>query len=119
MEEALLDMGILDALVVDAEYREKVMTVDPGMSDRYLFVQKQRASRSILDLFDVNEEMKDIFFNQRIIGILDNIGYDSEGYRAINADRSHRIGVVDGTGAKNQESEFIGVQARERSRQSK
>lgn len=119
MEEALLDMGILDALVVDAEYREKVMTVDPGMSDRYLFVQKQRASRSILDLFDVNEEMKDIFFNQRIIGILDNIGYDSEDSLAIYPDGSYRMGVINGTIAKNHEAEFIGVQARERSRQSK
>lgn len=28
LEEALLDMGILDALVIDEEYREKVMTAD-------------------------------------------------------------------------------------------
>lgn len=119
LEEALLDMGILDALVIDEEYREKVMTADQGMSDRYLFVQKQRASKSLLDLFNVNEEMNDLFFNQRIIRILENIGYDSEDSIAVYPDGRYRMGVINGTITKDHEAEFIGVHARERSRQAK
>ena len=37
LEEALLEMGILDALIVPKEYREQVYALDKGVCDRYLF----------------------------------------------------------------------------------
>ena len=47
LEEALLSMGILDALVVDASYREQVLTMEEGCEDRYLFVQKSYSGKSL------------------------------------------------------------------------
>lgn len=73
LEEALLEMGILDALVVEEQYRDQVMEADPGCADRYLFVQPHYAEKSLLDVLDLNESVNDIFFNQRITGILGNI----------------------------------------------
>lgn len=73
LEEALLEMGILDALVIEEQYREQVMKADPGCADRYLFVQPHHAENSLLDLLDLNDSVNDIFFNQRITGILGNI----------------------------------------------
>ena len=73
LEEALLQMGILDALVIEEQYREEVLSADPGCADRYLFVQPGHAEKSLLDVLDLNDSVNDIFFNQRITGILGNI----------------------------------------------
>lgn len=73
LEEALLEMGILDALVIEEQYRSQVMEADPGCADRYLFVQPHYAEKSLLDVLDLNDSVNDIFMNQRITGILGNI----------------------------------------------
>ena len=80
-------MGILDALVIEEQYREQVMKADPGCADRYLFVQSHHAENSLLDLLDLNDSVNDIFFNQRITGILGNIavsgGKDASGSKNV------------------------------------
>ncbi|MBB5266254.1 uncharacterized protein (TIGR02680 family) [Catenibacillus scindens] len=140
LEEALLEMGILDALVIDEQYREQVLAADPGCADRYLFVQSRSAERSLLDILDLNDSVNDIFFNQRITGILGNIALGGVKDEQIGAgaddgklsgadwgplttavypDGSYQIGVVSGTVSGQHEAGFIGVQAREKNRQAK
>lgn len=50
LEEALLKMGILDALVVDESYQDTVLSMYEGGCDRYLFTTQKRAEHSLLDL---------------------------------------------------------------------
>lgn len=135
LEEALLAMGILDALVIEEQYRERVMEADPGCADRYLFVQPHYADKSLLDVLDLNDSVNDIFFNQRITGILGNIALcgneDPDGagsgqsagaaasMTAVHTDGSYQIGVVSGTITGEHEAGFIGVQAREKNRQAR
>lgn len=136
LEEALLEMGILDALVIEEQYREQVMKADPGCADRYLFVQTHHAEKSLLDVLDLNDSVNDIFMNQRITGILGNIALserleEAEGagsggsagigasMTAVHPDGSYQIGVVSGTVSGEHEAGFIGVQAREKNRQAK
>ena len=136
LEEALLEMGILDALVIEEQYREQVMKADPGCADRYLFVQTHHAEKSLLDVLDLNDSVNDIFMNQRITGILGNIALserleEAEGagsggsagigasMTAVRPDGSYQIGVVSGTVSGEHEAGFIGVQAREKNRQAK
>ncbi|MBM6752175.1 TIGR02680 family protein [Mediterraneibacter glycyrrhizinilyticus] len=136
LEEALLEMGILDALVIEEQYRDQVMEADPGCADRYLFVQPHYAEKSLLDVLDLNDSVNDIFMNQRITGILGNIALserpeEAEGagsggsagigvsMTAVHPDGSYQIGVVSGTISGEHEAGFIGVQAREKNRQAK
>lgn len=139
LEEALLEMGILDALVIEEQYRDQVMEADPGCADRYLFVQPHYAEKSLLDVLDLNDSVNDIFMNQRITGILGNIALserpeEAEGAEgagsggsagigasmtAVRPDGSYQIGVVSGTISGEHEAGFIGVQAREKNRQAK
>ena len=140
LEEALMEMGILDALVIEEQYRDQVMEADPGCADRYLFVQPHYVEKSLLDVLDLNDSVNDIFMNQRITGILGNIGLsgseDPEGaasggsvlagsagigesMTAVRPDGSYQIGVVSGTISGQHEAGFIGVQAREKNRQAK
>ena len=64
-------MGILDALVIDEQYKEQVLHLEQGCEDHYLFscknVQKElQPGKSLLDVLELNEEVNDIFSNQRL-----------------------------------------------------
>lgn len=119
LEEALLHMGILDALVIDESYKEQVLAVESGCNDRYLFVKKQRAEKSILDVLDLNDSANDIFLNQQMMGILSNIAYDADGITAVALDGTYQMGVLTGTVTGEYEAGFIGTLAREKNRQQK
>ena len=119
LEEALLYMGILDALVVDEEYKEQVLSMDAGCCDRYLFAGKQHAGRSILDVLDINDSVNDIFFNQKITGILQNITYNGDGVTSISPDGIYQQGVITGTVTGEYEAGFLGTRAREQNRLAK
>lgn len=119
IEEAFFHMGILDALVVEEAYREQVLALDSGCCDKYLFVQNQRAGKSILDVLDLNDSVNDIFFNQRITGILQNIAYESEGTTSVSLNGSYQIGIVSGTISGEYEAGFLGTRAREQNRLAK
>ncbi len=124
IEEALLEMGILDALIIEEQYRDQVLKADPGCQDRYLFVQPHYLQQSLLDILDLNDSVNDIFFNQRITGILGSIGFGSgtdtsdetPAVTAVYPDGSYQIGVISGTVTGEHEAGFIGVQAREKNR---
>lgn len=117
LEEALLQMGILDALVIEEQYREAVQKADPGMCDHYLFVSGERNQNSMIDILDLNDEVNDIFFNQRITGILESIGRGKDGITSVAEDGSYRLGILEGTVTRTYEAGYIGVKARERLRQ--
>ncbi len=116
LEEALMQMGILDALVVDEQYREQVLRLAEGCEDRYLFVQKTRADKSLLDVLELNDNVNDIFSNGRITAILQNIAYDGEGAVSVSKDGTYRMGVLAGTVTGQHNAGFLGTRARERNR---
>lgn len=120
LEEALLDMGILDALVVDENHREKVLAADPGCADRYLFVQPGQRKESLLAQLDLDGSVQDLFAYQRISGILGGISWETREetpQTAVYADGSYQIGAVSGKISGEHRASFIGAQARERVRQ--
>lgn len=124
LEEALLKMGILDALVIDEQYKEQVLRLEQGCEDRYLFRLKNgqrdlRTERSLLDVLELNEEVNDIFFNQRLTGILGSIAYDNTGTIAVAEDGTYQMGVLTGTVTGEYEAGFLGTKAREKHRQAK
>lgn len=92
-----------------------------------------------MDVLDLNDSVNDIFFNQKITGILGNIALgrkkDAEAdpcgteksmeeefgpfATAVYTDGSYQIGVIRGTVSGGHKAGFIGIQARERNRQAK
>ena len=124
LEEALLQMGILDAVIVDEQYRDRVLAFAEGCEDRYLFAGGARADQSLLDVLELNEELNDIFFNQRITGILSHVAYEGDtdvrkmgqDVVAVLPDGSYRMGVIAGTVSGNYTAQFMGARAREKAR---
>ena len=119
LEEALLRMGILDAIVVDEQYKQQVLAHSKGCEDNYLFKGKTSAEKSLLDVLELNDEVNDIFSNQRITGILRNIAFDTDDVVSVSADGSYKMGVISGTISGEYEASFLGTKARERNRLAK
>lgn len=119
LEEALLLMGILDALIIDEQYRETVLALDKGMCDRYIFADKGHVKESLLEALSVGEEANDIFMNQRIVQILGNIGYAKEGSTFISKNGYYGNGVLTGTISREYKAKYIGVRARGEHRNAK
>ena len=120
LEDALMQMGILDALIVPEEYRSQVLAMDPGCSDRYLFSDIKAVRENILDVLDIDNPEQDILLHQLISGILCGIGYDGDqvaGTTRICSDGSYRLGVLEGTIADEYEAQFIGASTRAHARQ--
>lgn len=112
IEEALLEMGILDALVIDKEYKETVLKTDKGLCDKYIFTGNAHVKENMLELINISEEANDIFLNQKITGILGGIGYGREESTYINQDGTYGMGILTGTVTGEYRSKYIGEKVR-------
>ena len=119
LEEALLKMGILDAIVVDEQYKEQVLVPAKGCEDCYLFASESSVEKSLLDVLELNEEVNDILSNYRMTGILKNIAYDEENILSVSSNGTYHMGILTGTITGEHEAGFLGRRARERQRQMK
>lgn len=128
LEEALAQMGILDALIIPAEYRSRVLELDRGSCDRYLFGDRKHVRDNVMAVLDVDNPDQDILLHQLIGSVLQAIGYEG-GCSDTPADGSespgtwvdpagcYRLGVLEGTVSLEYEPQFIGARTRERARQ--
>lgn len=139
LEEALLSMGILDALIVPAEYRDTIEALDEGGCDRYIFSDNVHVKRNLLELLDVDNGENDILKYQSISNILSSIGVFKKetglnhgmtrtagqgseadcGSTWVDEKGNYRLGVLEGTVTGEYQARYIGVRARERFRAAK
>ncbi len=122
LEEALLSMGILDALIVPAEYREIVQTLDSGVCDRYIFSDAVHVKQNLMEMLDVDNAENDILKYQSVSAILSAIGVQKKGVAGdwgstwVDEEGNYRIGVLEGTITREHRACYIGVRAREQFR---
>lgn len=122
LEEALFSMGILDALIVPAEYREAVQKLDKGVCDRYIFGDVARIKNNLLEWLDVDNGESDILRYQSVSAVLSAIGIyersiqDGVGSTWIDEYGNYKTGIVEGTITGEYTACYIGVRARERFR---
>lgn len=125
LEEAFLSMGILDALIVPAEYREAVQNLDKGVCDRYIFGDVTRIKKNLLEWMDVDNGENDILRYQSVSAILSAIGIGGMGTQEeigstwIDKNGNYKTGIVEGTITGEYTACYIGVRAREKFRMEK
>lgn len=119
LEEALIKMGILDAIVVDSQYRNQVLEPVKGCEDHYLFAGASTSGQSLLDVLEINDDVNDLLANPRIAGVLSSIAYDGDNVVSVAADGTYRVGVLTGTISGEHEAAFLGTKARENHRLSR
>lgn len=122
LEEALLSMGLLDALIVPEEYRERIRTLDEKVCDRYIFSDVTHVKQNLMKILDVDNGENDILRYQSIANILSAIGVQEERggeHTWVDPDGNYRIGILEGTITRDYTAHYIGVEARERFRAAK
>lgn len=117
LEEALLEMGILDALIIPEEYREQALSMGSGVCDKYIFGDAEHVKNNLLQVLEVDNGENDILFYQKIANVLCSVGCLAETHHTwISEQGNYRLGILEGTISGKYEAKYIGAQARERFR---
>lgn len=130
LEAALLDMGVLDALIIEEKDRDKIFAADKALCDKYLFGNTEHISQNITEALQIYNTDNDILFYQKITDILVGIGYDSNNIdnnsnnnnsgsslgTCISLSGHYNIGIIEGSANVDYKAKFIGATARERYR---
>jgi len=117
LEEALMRMGILDALLVDESYKDQVLAMREGSMDSYLFTSEKSEGKSLLDLLVWDEGTKEIIDCELVRNLLSSVSLEENGSTCILENGVWHNGVVTGTISGTHEASYIGAAARERARQ--
>ncbi len=117
VEESLLHMGILDALVIDEKYKIEILNLNHVVSDKYIFSSNINVKNNIKDVLTLSVDVNDIMINSKINSILNSISYNSDAGDGINEMGYYTQGVLTGTITKEYISSYIGVLSRRRKRQ--
>lgn len=114
IEEAFIDLGILDALIIPPAYREQVFMCDKGMADKYIFSDPQLLSHNLSTYLKVEKsEQKPLLplINDVLQSIFIHI---SEKDFFLEPSGRYGLGIVHGKVSKTYQSRFIGYQSRKR-----
>ncbi|MGF7396766.1 TIGR02680 family protein [Thermoanaerobacterium thermosaccharolyticum] len=116
IESALIDMGILDALIVSRSDLDRAMKMDKGMADKYIAPGTFNMKLNVLQYFNVVDSNSGVS-PEEISDALSNVFiYEEENATYINDDGTYGIGILKGKAAGNSKSRYIGFESRRRFR---
>lgn len=118
LEEALMDMGMLDALVIPEKYRHKALMLDLNTADKYIFPRNEVCEENLLEFLKPEpvdtDEIDTGDINSALASILIHEN-GSETYIDVNG--RYSIGLLKGNISGSYVPRFIGTSARNRYRQ--
>jgi hypothetical protein len=114
IEEAFLELGILDAVIVAPQYRERVLEMDAGMADKYIFAQPELMTHNLSTYLQPDKQNDAIEF-QLVDDVLQSImlNQTSENFY-ITEQGSYGMGIVQGQTSGTYEAKFVGIESRKR-----
>lgn len=115
IEEALLDLGILDALVIDPVHREKaIKAADMGAGDKYIFAKPGYFGHDISAYLKAGND-EGLVAREIIEDILRSIWLTPDDARLFITEEGHYgLGIVEGRTSGEYQSKFLGRLARKR-----
>ncbi|SHK52891.1 TIGR02680 family protein [Paramaledivibacter caminithermalis] len=115
LEEALVDMGILDALIIPSKYKEIVLKMDKDMSDRYLFASPKYLMHELSHKLKVDRINVSGINEEDVDNVLKSILLDEQGESTfIDETGRYGIGPIRGKTSSNYKPKYIGLSARKR-----
>ena len=113
IESALNDMGILNALIIPKEYREKIGKIDVDFVDKYLYEKPVEFNYDLSNLLDVKLPQNTTINPKTVINVLKSIMIeDSSADTYLNENGEYKIGILQGISDKDEKAKFIGFEAR-------
>ncbi len=115
IEEALTEMGILDALIISPEYRKKALKMDEGLADKYIFADPKFLCYELTQQLKVDKFNVDGITGEMVEDALRSILVsDSAGEAHLGEDGTYTAGIIRGIVSRTYIPRFIGTAARER-----
>ena len=115
LEEALLDMGILDALIIPEKHREGALKTDKEMADKYIFASPKYLAYELSHKLKVEKINTEGITEEDIDNVLKTILLDEgEETTFINENGVYGIGPLRGKISDSYKSKYIGFGSRKR-----
>lgn len=118
VEEALFDMGLLDALIIPDKYKEKVTSLCKEGADKYLYASPNFLTYDLSQFLKVERiDVKGISYED-IKNVLQSILIDENSSGTyINEKGNYGIGILKGNVSSKYSAKFIGSAARKKYRE--
>lgn len=118
LETALLDMGILDAIIIPKEYIEEIKQIDIDFVDKYLFEKPIEFKHDLTQILNVNLPQNTKVKQETVYNILKSIMIeDKNADTYVNENGEYKIGILQGFSDKEEKARFIGLEARKEYKQ--
>lgn len=112
-EEALLDMGILDSIIIPHKYRKKVLEMDKNMADKYLFSSPKILTHELTLKLKAENTLVEGISREDVETVLRTILVDEQQESTyVNEHGEYGIGLIRGKTSRNYTPKFIGSSAR-------
>ncbi|KGG80586.1 hypothetical protein Y919_05305 [Caloranaerobacter azorensis H53214] len=117
LEETLLEMGILDALIIPSRYRDKVLEMDEDMADKYIFPSPKYLTYELSSKLRIEKIDVDGITTEDVDNAVKSIlmDYSDEG-TYIRDNGEYGIGIIKGKVTNRYRAKYIGSTARKRFR---
>ncbi len=113
IESALLDMGILDALIIPKEYSSKIKELDTEFVDKYLYESPVEFKHDLSHLLEVKLPQESKIKPELVSSILKSIMVEDKSESTyINEKGEYKIGILQGIADKEEKAKYIGSEAR-------
>ncbi|MCI9246229.1 MAG: TIGR02680 family protein [Clostridia bacterium] len=121
VENALQEMGILDALIIEASSIQSIQKQDKDFVDKYLVPSTPKFGHNALELFDIVLPENCKVKADTISNILSNILLDAtmDGTTYIDEEGHYKIGLLGGKADKLEKAKYIGKEAKKRYKETK
>ncbi|MBN2794314.1 MAG: TIGR02680 family protein [Clostridia bacterium] len=115
IEESLMTLGLLDALVVDPKYRDEVLSFDQGLSDTYIFSEPNLLSHNLSEYLKVDKGAE--LDKALVDDVLKSIFLDASNSLFITEEGIFGNGILRGKASGVYESKFISIMSRKRNKE--
>ncbi len=119
LEESLIDMGLLDAIIIPPEYKDKILSVEGDTGDRYLFPSKSKHGRNLSEFLTPISDANTGVSNECIQNVLESILFEDINSNSdfanstyISNAGAYGIGVLTGSTSQIYTPKFLGIQSR-------
>ncbi len=118
MESALVDMGIIDALIVDEKYKSDVLSFKEGQWDKYIFTKGSLMTHNISEYFIVDNEGLNGVQAESVLNVLEGIFLvDSNSMAYIDENGNYSLGALKGKANQEYDLKYIGASSRKKHRE--
>jgi uncharacterized protein (TIGR02680 family) len=118
IEEALMDMGLLDALIIPEKYKKKVMELNGDGADKYIFAEPNFLAYDLSQFLKVEKIEEKGIERSYIENVLKGVLLDeSSSGTYINEKGIYGIGILKGKVTSSYCAKFIGTAARKKYRE--